>query len=254
MKKSLLTSLIALGLVACATVPYTNRHQLNLVSETEEKKLGEDAYAEVLKNNPPVKDENLQKRLRAIGARIQAAAEKPDFAWAFNVVQGKEINAFCLPGGKVAFYETIIPVCQTDNGIAVVMGHEVAHALAHHGSERMSQGMGIQLIGNIISMGFGQADPAIRDRVLQAYGVGANVGMLKYSRAHESEADKIGLLLMAKAGYDPRGAVEFWKRMSSQNNGKKPPEWLSTHPSDETRIKQIEAWLPEALQYYKPSN
>jgi predicted Zn-dependent protease len=239
-------------IAACATVPYTNRQQLNLISKSDEMKLGEEAYVEVFKKNPPSKDAKLQARLRAIGERIQKAAAQPDFKWEFNVVEGKEVNAFCLPGGKVAFYEGILPICESDNGIAVVMGHEVAHALAHHGAERMTQGMGVQLVGTILSAGLGKADPAVKERTLQAFGIGANVGLLKYSRAHESEADRIGLILMAKAGYDPHGAVDFWKRMSKGAEGKKPPEFLSTHPSDETRIRQIEAWMPDAMQYYHP--
>ncbi len=239
-------------LAACATVQYTGRHQFNLVSESDEMKMGDEAYADVLKKNPITKNADYQRRVKEVGARIKAAADKPDYQWEFNVLQGKDVNAFCLPGGKVAFWEAIIPICQTYEGIAVVMGHEVAHALAHHGAERMSQGMGAELVGQLLSVGLGKADPAVRDGALQAYGLGAQVGvMLPFSRKHESEADHIGLILMAKAGYDPRTAVEFWKRMASQGDGQKPPEFLSTHPADETRIKQIEEWLPEALTYYK---
>ncbi len=146
-----------------------------------------------------------------------------------------------------------MPVCGDDNGVAVVMGHEVAHAIAHHGAERMSQGMGAEIVGQILSVGLGGADPGVRNRTMQLYGLGATVGViLPFSRRHESEADKIGLIVMAKAGYDPRAAVDFWRRMAKQSKGGKPPEFLSTHPSDETRIRQIEAWLPEALQHYKP--
>jgi len=186
-----------------------------------------------------------------VGARIKAAADKPGFDWEFNVLDGKEINAFCLPGGKVAFWEAIIPLCETDDGIAVVMGHEVAHALAHHGAERMSQGMGANVIGEVLSVGLGNADPAKRENVLKLYGLGAQVGvMMPFSRAHESEADRIGLILMSKAGYDPRAAVGFWERMA-KSGGQKPPELLSTHPADSRRIGQIKSWLPEALTYYK---
>lgn len=242
----------ALFLAACASVPYTGRKQFNVVSEAEEIKLGEQAYQEVLAKTPLSKNEEYQRRVRAVGARIKAAADKPDFKWEFNVLAGKEINAFCLPGGKVAFWEAILPLCETDAGIAVVMGHEVAHALAHHGAERMSEGMGANIIGEIISVGLGNADPARRDSVLQLYGIGSQVGiMLPFSRTHESEADKIGLILMAKAGYDPRAAVGFWERMAA-SGGQKPPELLSTHPADATRIAQIRKWLPEALTYYKP--
>lgn len=252
-KNIFLTFLCLLGIVACATVPYTNRKQFSLVSRQEELKLGEEAYREVLKKNAPVKDGALQSRLNNIGQRIARAANQPDFQWEFNVVQGKEINAFCLPGGKVAFYEGILPICKTDEGLAVVMGHEVAHALARHGAERMSQGMGAELLGNVLAAGLGNASPEVQQRTMQLYGLGAQFGViLPFSRNHESEADRIGLILMAKAGYDPREAPEFWRRMAAQSGGQKPPEWASTHPSDERRIKQIEEWLPEALKEYKP--
>jgi predicted Zn-dependent protease len=250
-REHLFLILLTVFIGACATVPITGRKQLNLVSPSEEKQLGQQAYAEVLKENPISKNEEWQKRLRRVGADIQRAANQPDFEWEFNVLQGKDVNAFCLPGGKVAFWEAIIPICGDDNGIAVVMGHEVAHALAHHGAERMSQTMGVGIVGQILSVGLGKMDPTKKDVALQAFGIGTNVGLLKYSRQHESEADHIGLILMAKAGYDPRAAVGFWRRMSAQaGGGKKPPEFLSTHPSDETRISQIEGWLPEALEHY----
>lgn len=237
---------------ACATVPYTNRHQLNLVSDSQEKELGEQAYTEVLKKTPLSTNKEWQARVKEVGRRIQAAANKPDYKWEFNVLQGKDVNAFCLPGGKVAFWEGIMPVCETDEGIAVVMGHEIAHALAHHGAERMSQGMGVQIVGELLAVGMGKADPAVRDGALKAFGVGTQVGvMLPFSRAHESEADHIGLILMAKAGYDPHTAVSFWQKMEKMG-GQKPPEFLSTHPADATRVAQIQAWMDEAMKEYKP--
>jgi predicted Zn-dependent protease len=238
---------------ACATVPYTQRHQFNLVSNEQEAKLGDDAYKEILAKNPRSENQGWQDMIQRTGANIKNVAEQPDFKWEFNVLKGKDVNAFCLPGGKVAFWEGIMPICENETGVAVVMGHEVAHAIAHHGAERMSQGMGAEIIGQILAVGLGNTSPATRDNVLKLYGVGANVGvMLPFSRKHESEADKIGLLLMAKAGYDPRATVEFWKRMSKAGGGEKPPEFLSTHPSDETRIRQLEEWMPEALAFYKP--
>jgi predicted Zn-dependent protease len=236
-------------LCACATVPFTGRKQFNVVSDDEEKQLGTQAYEEVLKKTPLSKNAEWQRRVKAVGERVRLAANKPDYVWEFNVLQGKEINAFCLPGGKVAFWEGIMPLCNTDDAIAVVMGHEVAHALAHHGAERMSQGMGANIIGEILSVGLGNKDPAVRENVLKAYGLGAQVGvMLPFSRSHESEADKIGLILMAKAGYDPHAGIDFWQRMAKAG-GQKPPEFLSTHPSDEHRVEQIKKWLPEALTY-----
>ncbi len=181
-----------------------------------------------------------------------AAAAKPEYQWAFNVLEGKEVNAFCLPGGKVAFWEGIMPVAHDDTGVAVIMGHEVAHALARHGAERMSQSMGAQLLGQGLGAVVGMVTPGYTEAFSQAYGLGVNVAViLPWGRAQESEADQIGLILMAKAGYDPSAAVGFWERMAKVKQGGSPPEFLSTHPSDETRIAQIKQWLPEAMKYYK---
>jgi predicted Zn-dependent protease len=184
-----------------------------------------------------------------VGQRIAAAAARPDYQWEFKVLQGKEVNAFCLPGGKVAFWEGIMPIAQDDSGVAVIMGHEVAHALARHGAERVSQSIGAEVVGQILA---GLANPGLADEVAQLYSITTNVGViLPWGRSQESEADHIGLILMAKAGYDPAAAVGFWERMSKVQQGGKPPEFLSTHPSDETRINQIKGWLPEAQKYYK---
>lgn len=240
-------------LTACATVPYTDRKQFNLISPDQEIKMGAEAYQEILRKNALSDNASYQRRVREIGDRIKKAADKPAYDWAFNVLKGEEVNAFCLPGGKVAFYEGIIPLCEDDNGIAVVMGHEVAHALAHHGAERMSQGLGASLVGEILSEGLSSKSPEVQQNVMQLYGLGAQVGViLPFSRKHESEADKIGLILMAKAGYDPRAAVSFWERMAKHSEGKKPPPFLSTHPSDAQRVENIKEWLPEALTHYQP--
>jgi len=237
---------------SCQAVEYTGRSQMNLVSEGDEKKLGVDAYQDILKKTPLSKNQAWQAQLKRVGQRIAVAAAKPDYQWEFNVLQGKEVNAFCLPGGKVAFWEGIMPVTQDDNGIAVVMGHEVAHALARHGAERMSQGIGLEVLGAIRGAGVGMVSPGMSEAFSQAYGLGVNVGViLPWGRGQESEADHIGLILMAKAGYDPAAAVGFWERMSKIQPGGKPPEFLSTHPSDDTRIAQIKQWLPEATSYYK---
>lgn len=252
-KNKFYLALVILLTTACATVPYTNRKQFNLMSDSEEQQLGLQAYDDVLKQTPLSKNEGWQKRVKEVGHRIQLAANKPDYQWQFNVLEGKDVNAFCLPGGKVAFWEGIMPLCDTDDKIAVVMGHEVAHAIAKHGAERMSQGMGASIVGEILSIGLGKKDPVVRENVLKAYGLGAQVGvMLPFSRNHESEADHIGLILMAKAGYDPHAAVAFWQSMKEASEGKKPPELLSTHPSDRHRIDQIKEWMPEALKYYQP--
>ena len=242
---------LLLSIVACQTVQQTGRTQFIIVSDSQELQLGNDAYKETLNKNHLSTRSDWQTQVRRVGQRIAAAADKPDYKWEFNVIQGKEINAFALPGGKVAFWEGIMPVAQDDSGVAVIMGHEVAHALARHGAERMSQSMGAELLGQIISVGIGQVSPGIHDEVLQAYGLGATVGvLLPWGRTQESEADRIGLTLMAKAGYDPATAVAFWERMS-KIGGDKPPEFLSTHPSDTTRINQIKEWLPEARSNYR---
>jgi len=248
---SFLLSVALLGF-CCQAVEYTGRSQVNLVSEGDEKKLGVEAYEDILKKTPLSKKQAWEAQLKRVGHTTSVAAAKPGDQWELNLMQGKHVNAFCLPGGKVAFWEGIMPVTQDDNGIAVVMGHEVAHALARHGAERMSQSMGAQLIGQVLSAGVGMVNPGYTEAFSQAYGLGVNMAViLPWGRAQESEADHIGLILMAKAGYDPSVAVGFWERMSKLQQGGKPPEFLSTHPSDETRIAQIKQWVPEAMTYYK---
>jgi predicted Zn-dependent protease len=250
-KGTFVAALVALFVVACQSVQQTGRSQFIVVSESQERQLGDDAYRDILKKSQLSNRGDWQAQLRRVGERIAAAAERPDFKWEFNVIQGKEINAFALPGGKIAFWEGIMPIAQDDSGIAVVMAHEVAHALARHGAERMSQEVGAQAIGQILALGVGQVSPGLQEDFLKLYGLGASVGvLLPWGRAQESEADQIGLTLMAKAGYDPATAVAFWQRMSKVS-GEKPPEFLSTHPSDETRIAQIKAWLPEARSHYR---
>ena len=249
--KTLSAIVFALVIAACQTVQQTGRSQIIFVSDAQERQLGDEAYQETLKKSRVSSRSDWQAQLRRVGQRIAAAAEKPEYKWEFNVIQGKEVNAFALPGGKVAFWEGIMPVAQDDSGIAVIMGHEVAHALARHGAERMSQQMGAQAIGEILALGVGKVNPGLHDDFLKLYGMGATVGvLLPWGRAQESEADRIGLNLMAKAGYDPAAAVAFWERMSKVG-GDKPPEFLSTHPSDQTRIAQIKEWLPEARSYYR---
>ena len=252
MIKVLLSGAVGLFLiVACQTVQQTGRSQFIVVSESQELKLGDDAYKETLSKERLSTRKDWQAQLRRVGQRIAAAAEKPDYKWEFSVLQGKEVNAFALPGGKVAFWEGIMPIAQDDNGIAVIMGHEVAHALARHGAERMSQALGAEALGQVLAVGVGKVSPAMQADVLKAYGLGATIGVLPpWGRTQESEADRIGLTLMAKAGYDPTGAVAFWERMSKLP-GDKPPEFLSTHPSDATRINQIKEWLPEARANFR---
>jgi metalloendopeptidase OMA1, mitochondrial len=238
--------------LSCQAVQYTGRSQLSLISESDEKKLGVDAYQDVLNKTPRSGRVDWQTQLRRVGQRIAVVADRTDYQWEFNVLQGQEVNAFALPGGKVAFWEGIMPITHDDSGVAVVMGHEIAHALARHGAERMSQAMGAQVLGQVLTAGVGAVSPQFAEDFAKLYGLGATVGViLPWGRSQESEADHIGIILMAKAGFDPAAAVSFWERMSKVQKGGKPPEFLSTHPSDETRIAQIKKWLPEAMSYYK---
>lgn len=248
----LLTVLAAFA--ACQSVPYTKRSQFLLVSAEEEAVLGQNAYKEALSKAKLSSDADATAMVRRVGQRIAAVSERPDFKWEFNLIDDpKTVNAWCLPGGKVAVYSGILPVTRDEEGLAVVMGHEIAHALARHGSERMSQGLLAQLGGAALGAAMA-SKPAATQRVAQeAYGAGATVGvLLPFSRAHESEADRIGLILMAKAGYEPGAAVAFWGRMAKASGGKdSTPEFLRTHPADDKRIARIEDELPEARGYLK---
>ena len=238
-------------MVACVTVPYTNRKQFNLLSSKEEIELGTQAYREVLRSNPRSQNQKWTDQLHDVGNAIKRQARARSFRWEFTVLRGKDINAFALPGGKVAFWEGIMPVCNTDAGVAVVMGHEVAHAIAHHGAERVSQSMGLGIVGELLSVGLSDGDPQKKDQLMTLYGLGVQVGvMLPWGRSQESEADRIGLILMAKAGYDPKEAPRFWRRMSKKG-GANIPEFLSTHPSHNTRISNLNKWMSEARKYYR---
>lgn len=240
----------ALWLVGCATVPYTNRKQINLVPESQEQQLGLQAFNDVKTKNKISTDPAVNEQVTRVGKRIAAAADQPDWDWQFTVIDDpKTVNAFCLPGGKIAVYTGILPLTKDDTGLAVVLGHETAHALAHHGSERMTEQMAAGFIEQAAVAGGVIKSQAALQGVELAYGIGRG---LPHSRAQESEADHIGLILMAKAGYDPRVAVEFWQRMKSAGAGKAPPVFLSDHPSDEQRIQAVQSEIPEALTYYKP--
>jgi predicted Zn-dependent protease len=256
-------SLCALLLFSCTTVPITGRQSLNLVSDSELTTMSLKEYQEVLSKSKLSQDQQKVQMVRNVGNRIARATEDllrqrgmeseiKNYRWEFNLIQDdKTVNAWCMPGGKVAVYTGILPVAQNEAGLAVVMGHEIAHAVAKHGNERVSQGLLQQMGGVALSVALSTSPAATSNLFLMAYGVGTNVGiMLPYSRTHESEADRIGLILMAKAGYDPREAIPFWKRMGAKELGSRPPEFLSTHPASETRVKQIEALIPEAMQYY----
>ncbi|MFZ1809368.1 MAG: M48 family metallopeptidase [Cyclobacteriaceae bacterium] len=252
-----------LFLYACATVPVTGRRQMSLVSSAEINQMSSDQYQQVLRESKLSSDQEQVAMIKRVGNNIKIAVEQymaskgaseelAGFNWEFNLIQDDEtVNAWCMPGGKVAFYTAIMPICQDELGVAVVMGHEVAHAIANHGRERMSQGLLAQFGLGTLSAAMGQNPTATQSIFMQAVGVGTNVGMLKFSRSHESEADHIGLIFMSMAGYDPSAAPKFWERMSSLSGGQAPPEFLSTHPSHDTRINDLEGWIPEAMQYYK---
>lgn len=240
---------------ACATVPLTGRSQLLLLPEAEEMRLGLQAYQEILKKEKISADPGLNEMVRRVGQRIAATTGKTEFQWEFKVVESEQVNAFCLPGGKVAVYTGILPITRDEAGLAAVMGHEVAHAIARHGGERVSQGLLLQLGLATVMAAMSDRDPKTVQMVTGLLGAGATLGViLPFSRHHESEADRLGLVYMAKAGYDPRAARGLWVRMAEASKRRqKPPEFLSTHPSDETRVRQIEGWLPEALPFYETS-
>jgi predicted Zn-dependent protease len=256
-------SFLGLFLYACATVAVTGRQQLNLVSNEEIIPVVNQQYDSIVKTAKLSSDARQTAMVKDVGVKIQKAVERymaeknlssqlAGFQWEFNLIDDpKTVNAWCMPGGKVAFYTGIMPICKDEAGVAVVMGHEVAHAIANHGRERMSQGMVANGLLGTFGAALGQNPTLTKQLLFQAVGVGAQVGMLKFSRQHESEADKIGLIFMAMAGYDPHEAPKFWERMSSDSGGGAPPEWLSTHPSHSTRINDLNAAIPEAMQYYK---
>ncbi|MGH7789370.1 MAG: M48 family metallopeptidase [Candidatus Binatia bacterium] len=244
--------LLVAGTQGCSTVPYTNRSQLMLMSESEDLQLGAAAYQQVLKKEKISANAEAKAVVQRVGQRIANVADKPSYQWEFTVIDDPtQANAFCLPGGKVAVYTGIFPIARDEAGLAAVIGHEVAHALARHGAERMSQGTLLQAGGVAVAVAAGSASPVTQQAVMQAYGLGATVGVaLPFNRSQESEADHIGLILMAKAGYDPEAAIGLWQRMAAMERGNAPPEWLSTHPAPDTRQEDIREWLADARKYY----
>jgi predicted Zn-dependent protease len=250
----------------CAEVPITHRRGLHLVPESELMSMSLQQYDDVLKKSKLSTDTRQVEMVRRVGNRIAKAAEAfltdtgqqdkiKNYKWEFNLIEDdKTVNAWVMPGGKAAVYTGILPYTQNETGLAVVLGHEVAHALADHGNERMSQALLANMGGMALSVALSTQPQQTQQLFTTVYGVGANVGfLLPYSRLHESEADRIGLTLMARAGYDPREAIPFWQRMSKQEGKSKPPEFLSTHPASETRIADIKKYIPEALPYYEKS-
>jgi len=249
---------------SCSTVPLTGRSRLSLVSETEMQSAAAASYSALLKDpSTKVLNNADAARVKRVGQKIQAAVTKymnangyssqiQGFNWEFNLIDSKEINAWCMPGGKVAVYSGILPVTKDDAGLATVMGHEIAHAIAQHSSERASQAALAEAGGGIIGAATGGKSQSAQQMINQAYGLGAQgFVLLPNSRKQELEADNLGLTFMSMAGYNPEAAVSFWQRMAAASQGsQKPPEFLSTHPADATRIAQIQRLLPEAKKYY----
>jgi predicted Zn-dependent protease len=261
-----LVFLMAFGMLiySCAKVPMSGRSQLALVSNEELLPMAFDQYNQVLKEGKVVTNTPDGQMVVRVGKRIAEAVEKymkengyekelQGFAWEFNLLEQDVVNAWCMPGGKVAFYTGIIPVCKDEAGIAVVMGHEVAHAIANHGRERMSNGLLINGLLGGAQAAMGQNPTLTQNLFLQAFGVGGQLGMLKFSRSNELEADQLGLNFMALAGYDPRVAPGFWDRMAGAGSGGAPPEFLSTHPGPNRRKDELNKQMPKAMEYYEKS-
>jgi predicted Zn-dependent protease len=265
--KKLQTGLFALLIAAllfqsCSLVPLTGRRQLSLVSDADMLSTSFVQYGQFMKENKLSTNTAQTNMVKQVGRRIQNAVttyfaqnnlsqDLNGFAWEFNLIENKEVNAWCMPGGKVVVYSGILPVTQNETGLAVVLGHEIAHAAAKHSNERMSQALVTQLGGQVLAEALKQKPQQTQQIWMSLFGVGVQLGaVLPYNRLQESEADHLGLIFMAMAGYDPNASIEFWQRMS-QNAGTKPPEFLSTHPTDENRIKKIKSEIPEAMKYYK---
>jgi len=259
MKKHLILFITAISILnSCAKNPFTGKNTLNFVPNSELFATSFKQYGSFLKDNKVVVGTTDAKRVEAVGMKIKVAAEKylnangfkdylKDYSWEYKLVESKEVNAWCLPGGKIVFYSAILPICKDDAGMATVMGHEVAHALANHGAQRMSAGILQQAGAGVVGIAIDSKSNQEKQIWLSAYGGITQYGaMLPFSRSHESEGDKIGLILMAIAGYDPTTAVAFWERMSANSGGKKQPEFLSTHPSDANRIAKLRSLIPEA--------
>ncbi|CAM3820522.1 M48 family metallopeptidase [Litorimonas haliclonae] len=235
-------------------VPFTGRQQLRTMEPEQEMQLGLQSYEQILADNRQnlVMSGEIYDATQEIGRRIAEAAanEDPGFDWAFNVIQSDQANAFALPGGYTAVYTGLIPIAENENGLAVVMGHEVGHALAHHGAERMAQQNMQRIVGSGVAVSAGGMDYQAQQAVMGVFGGISQYGYaLPFSRKHESEADYIGLILMSRACYDPREAPRLWERMGAQS-GATPPEFQSTHPSPETRVNDFETWMPEAVDIY----
>jgi len=268
MKPSLKLRLIILCgslllLSSCSQVEITGRKQFNLVPDSLMNSMSFQSYGEFLSQHKLSTNSQQTQMVKRVGSRIQEAVEQycaknciPDrlkgYEWEFNLVEDPNVNAWAMPGGKTVVYTGLLPVAKTEAGLAVVMGHEIAHAFARHGSERMTQGLIVEMGGMALSKALANSPEQTQNLFMRSYGIGTQYGvLLPYSRKHESEADHLGLIFMAMAGYNPNEAVGFWERMSAAKEGPAPPEFLSTHPADSTRIRNIEKLMPEAMKYYR---
>ncbi len=264
MKKFLIFSVLCISIFStCSKVPITNRNQFTALPESQLIAMALQQYQGFIDSTGVVSGTSQAEMVKRVGQKLSAATVQfmnenkmgdrvANFKWEYNLVQSNDVNAWCMPGGKIVIYTGILPITQTEQGLAVVMGHEIAHAVARHGNERMSQGLAAQLGGVGLDIALSQKPAATRNLFNLAYGVTANYGvLLPYSRLQESEADKLGLIFMAMAGYDPNEAVPFWQRMAAASGGAAPPEFMSTHPSNERRIKDIQKYLPTAMKYKK---
>ncbi len=259
--KNMVLSILLFALVGCSTVPITGRKQMKLVSDEQMVAQSAVSYNEVVEKGPLSTNPQQTEQIRRVGKKISAAVEQylreqnqlaliEGFVWEFNLIDEDIPNAWCMPGGKVAFYTGILPYTKDEAGIAVVMGHEIAHAVVGHGTERVSHQM-IQQGGGYLASWLG-SETDYGDAITMVYGLTTQYGgILPYSRLHESEADHLGLIFMAMAGYNPEATIGFWQRMAASNPDA-PPEFMSTHPSDETRIRKLREHMPEAMQYYRP--
>ncbi len=249
-------------LLYCQPVPITGRSQLHLIPQSQILALSFESYDQVLSKNTIIKSGSDADMVKRVGKNIQSAVERyfqehkmsnrlNNYKWEYNLIKDTLVNAWAMPGGKVAVYTGILPITKNDTGLAVVLGHEIGHAVANHGDERMSQALLVELGGVALSQALAKKPELTRQLALGAFGVGTEVGiLLPYSRLQENEADRLGLIFMSMAGYDPNSAVDFWNRMSQQAKGKALPEFLSTHPADKHRIDAIKRQIPEAMKYY----
>lgn len=265
-KSTIFSILIAAGIVACSTNKITGRKQLKLIPESELQSMAVQQYQQFLSSSKVVstsanRDAEMVAR---VGQRISRAAEDwfaskglsdelKGYKWEYHLVDSKDANAWCMPGGKIVVYTGLLPYTQNEAALAVVMGHEVTHAILQHGNERMSQQLGAELVGAGLQVALSSKPAETQNAFLTAFGLGSQVGvLLPFSRKHEYEADHYGLILAAMAGYNPQEAIPLWQRMEQAGGGQRPPEFLSTHPAEGNRIAELKKWMPEALKYYKP--